>query len=434
MLVSVLHLKKGWVHMTFLNEDERDDALSGADRDVSLSARDQYFRALDWREPLSNEERDKLLGRLVRGNVERRQLRPNEWRLSLARHARERLVEAYQPLVVGLARRRVFLFKSLEVLDVIQEGNIGLLHALDTYDDMKAGEVEFGAFATTAIKRALAAAVNERDAFIRLSWRTYGLMTRKATVERELRKQLSRQPLLSEIVEVMEVSEDVLRNGLELAKRRDVGSIEGMLETHELPEDALPFVSLYQATVVAEDQRQADLAETFQRVFAVAMPEQQREVLELRYGFGEVPSTLRQPELVREMMGLEVSQQVTSSEKKAKQRLRGLLEPVALPDGQLSCTFHNVYSDDYCTSREAAELLGVSVSKVDLLVKEGLLSTELRSRPHRNGAKMRFFNKAEVLALKQQRATAPVPISSRRRESASLKQARRSALLPEIVA
>ncbi len=420
--------------MTFLNEEERFDALSGADRDISLSAKDQYFRELDWREPLAAGEREKLLARLVRGNVELRQSSPNQWVLSLARHARERLVEVYQPLVVGLARRRVFLFKSLELLDVIQEGNIGLLHALDTYDDEKAGLYEFGAFATLRIKGALADAVNEHDAFIRLSIRTHALMTRKATVERELRKHLGRQPLLSEIAEVMEVSEDVLRNGLELAKRRDVGSIQGMLEAHELAEDVLPFVALYQSAVVAEDTRKQELAAVFQQVFDAAMPEQQREVLELRYGFGDVPSTLRSNELVRDMMGLEMSQQVTSSEHKAKERLRGLLEPVVLLDGQLSCTFRNVYTDEHCTSREVAELLEVSLSKVHTLVKDGLLSCELRSHPRQGGGKMRFFNKAEVLALQQKLAAVPVKLSSRRRENASLQHARRSALLPSIVA
>ncbi len=420
--------------MTFLNEDERDDALSGANRDVSLSARDQYFRALDWREVLSNEEREKLLQRLVRGNVERRQPCPNQWLLSLARHARERLVEAYQPLVVGLARRRVFLFKSLELLDVIQEGNIGLLHAFDTYDDMKAGEVEFGAFATTAIKRALSAAVNRYDVFIRVSWRTHDLVTRKSLVEKELRQHLGRQPLLPEIAEAMEMSEEVLDKGVQLAKRREVRSLHQLIEKHEQPEDTMAFTRLYQSAMVSEDARQHELAATFERVFAAAMPEQQRQVLELRYGFGDVPTEMRSAELVREMLGLEMGEQVRSSEKKAKERLRGLLEPVMLPDGRLSCRFYDVYTDEYCTSRDAAELLEVSLSKVNTLVQQGMLLCELRTHPRRGGGKMRFFKKADVLALKEQLAVAPVKLSSRRRESASLQQARRSALLPSIVA
>jgi len=419
--------------MTFL--DERSEALSGADAAVSLMARDQYFRELAWMVPLSSEERDTFLRRVIRGNGERSEALPNQWVLSLARHARESLVEAYQPLVIGLARRRMFLFKSMELLDVIQEGNLGLLDALDTYDDEKSRVVEFGAFATRCIKRALAAAVNERDVFIRLSWRTHNMLTRKKIVASELRKHLGRQPLLSEIAEIMEVSEETLQKVLKLAERREVGSLHGMLETREIAEDAVPFVSLYTSAVVAEDTRQQELAETFERVFAVAMPEQQREVLELRYGFGDVAgTTVRPAELVSEMMGLPGREHVSSSEHKATQRLKRVLEPVALPDGRLSCTFQDVYTDEYCTSREVAELLHVSLSCVDTFVQRGLLSPELRSRPHTCGAKMRYFKKADVIALQQERAAAPVQISSRRRESVSLKQARRSASLPSIVA
>jgi len=419
--------------MTFL--DERSEALSGADSAVSLMAREQYFRELAWMVPLSSEERDTFLRRVIRGNGERSESRPNQWVLSLARHARESLVEAYQPLVIGLARRRMFLFKSMELLDVIQEGNLGLLEALDRYDEEKARVVEFGAFATRCIKTALAAAVNERDVFIRLSWRTHNFVTRKKMVAAELRKHLGRQPLLSEVAEVMEVAEETLQHVLKLAERREVGSLHAMLEKRDIPEDATSFVSLYTSAVVAEDTRQQELAETFERVFAIAMPEQQREVLQLRYGFGDVAGTsIRPAELVSEMIGLPGREHVSSSEHKATQRLRALLEPVALPDGRLSCTFEDVYTEEYCTSREAAELLDVSLSCVDSFVQRGLLFPELRSRPHICGAKVRYFKKADVLALQQKRAAAPVKISSRRRESASLKQARRSASLPAIVA
>ena len=214
--MSLCHIKSSFVNvyesavleerpdaMTFVNEDERFEALSGADRMISLSAKDQYFRELDWREPISDEECRKLLQRVVRGNVERRQSVPNQWVLSLARNAREQLVEVYQPLVVAMARRRLFRFQSMELLDVIQEGNIGLLDALDRYDDVKLEKVEFRVFAMSWMKQAILRAVNRSDAFIRLSWDTHDTMTRKKIVESQLRKQFGRQPLLSEIAEAM---------------------------------------------------------------------------------------------------------------------------------------------------------------------------------------------------------------------------------------
>lgn len=421
--------------MAFANEEERYDALSGADREISLSAHDQYFRAVEWMEPLSHEERQEFLQRVIRGNMERRHACPNQDVLALAWAARERLVEVYQPLVIGLARRRMFRFGSMELLDVIQEGSLGLLEALERYDEEKSRVVEFGVFAATCIKSALGAAVNERDVFIRLSWPTHNLVVRKTLVAAELRKRLGHEPSLAEIAEVMQVSEEALEQVETFAQRRRAGSLQAMLETREIAEDVVPLEGLYAPSTVAEDARQRELASTFERVFAAAMPQQQREVLELRYGFGDVARTTeRSTEVIRDLMGLKSPEHVVSSERRAMHRLKNLVEGVTLPDGRLSCSFHDVYGDEYCTSREAAELLHVSMKSVEKLVMQGELTCELHARPHTRGTKIRYFKKADVLALKEQRATAPVTLSSRRRESASLKQARRSALLPAIVA
>ncbi len=75
-------------------------------------------------------------------------------------------------------------------------------------------------------------------------------MTRKKIVESQLRKQFGRQPLLSEIAEAMEIAEETLENVLTLAKRREVGSLQGMMERYEIAEDTKSFVGLYQSVVV----------------------------------------------------------------------------------------------------------------------------------------------------------------------------------------
>ncbi len=384
--------------MTFT--DDRDRALSGADRDVSLLAKDQYFRELAWSEPISHEEQDTLLRRIRRGNTERSQSCPNQWVLSLAKHARDRFVEVYQPLVITLARRRLFLFKSMELLDVIQEGNIGLLDALDSYDDRVADLCSFRVLAIARIKYALSHALTNRDAFIRLPERKYGMVRQKSVVASALRKYLGRQPLLSEIAEMMEVSEGVLQRVLDSAKRQEVASIQGIVERRELPEDKTSFASLYAVAVVAEDERQAELAATFQHVFEVAMPPVQREVLELRFCVGDTPSAMRSQDLVADMLNVAPGQ-VSANEGKAKKRLGELLEPVVLEDGRLSCAFKDLYNDDYCTSREAAVLLGVTGACVNGYARQGLLPFEMRPRRRSRGTKERVFRKADILSFRR---------------------------------
>ncbi len=394
--------------MTFT--DERARALSGADADVSLLAVAQYFRELAWTEPTSVEEEEKLLRRVSRGNAEQLQPCPNQWVLSLAKHARERLVEVYQPLVAALARRRLFLFKSMELLDVIQEGNIGLLDALDSYDDEVARlyPYRFSIVAAGRVKRALSSALAERDMFIRLPGRKYEMVRDKSCVESALRKYLGRQPLLSEIAEMMDVSEESLQQVLDAAKRREVRSLHEMIERREVNEDKMSFTSLYMAAEGAEDTRQAELAATFQRVFEVAMPPKQRDVLELRFCVGDVPGSMRSQNLVAEMLDASPGE-VSASERQAKRRLSEFLEPVILDDGRLSCTFQNIYSDDYCTSGEAAMLLGVTVSSMNKYARQGLLPFEMRLRCRRSGSKERVFRKADILAFRRARGSALLP-------------------------
>src|SRR5205823_14580837 len=94
------------------------------EQDVSLMALDQYIRQVRWLEPLTPEEEAQLIARIERGKQERGQPQPNAWRLSLAQAARERLIEGYLPWVIHLAKGYVSRARGLELLDLVQEGNL----------------------------------------------------------------------------------------------------------------------------------------------------------------------------------------------------------------------------------------------------------------------------------------------------------------------
>ncbi len=415
--------------MTFT--DDRARALSGADLDVSLLAKDQYFRELAWVEPISDEEQDKLLRRVCRGNVEQLQPCPNQWVLSLAKHARERLVEVYQPLVVKVARRRKFLFTSMDLLDVIQEGNIGLLQALYTYGDEESSTYPFHVFAFLHIKNALSDAACDRDGFIRLPSKKHKLLIRVSLVASDLRTTLGRQPLLSEIADVLGASEVELASVIDAGKRRQVQSVQAILAPQEIAEDRINFVHLYTSSVADEDTRQEELADTFQRALETVLPEKQREVVQLRYGFDGGPGVVRPQELVAEMTGIG-ERNVSKYDRGALSRLEDALEPVTLPDGRLSCILQDRFSDDYCTRAEAAALLGVHKSVVSQYTVQGFLPSELRPR-QRSGSRIRVFKRSDVQAFKERQAIAPVKLATRRKNDV-LAAARRSALLPSVVA
>jgi len=298
MLMQMRFQKKGVVLMTLLEERVRADALSGADRDVSLLAHDQYFRQLAWTEPMSDEEQEKLLHHLRRGNAERSQPSPNSRLVSLAKQARDRLLEAYQPLVVAVVRRRLFLFTSMELIDVIQEANVGLLEAFERYGDEQAARGPFRFYVISGVKNALSRALSERDVIIRLPQPKFNLCIRREIVAKHLEKHLGRQPSFGEIAEELGVTEEVLRDAVEAGKQSQVKSLHRVIGTEDVPEDKEQFSSLYGTFVAVEDQRQKELAATFQRVLEAAMPEKQREIVTLRYGFGEGCGPVRPVPLV----------------------------------------------------------------------------------------------------------------------------------------
>src|SRR6266567_7154782 len=118
-------------------EKEQGSMSNQEEQDVSLMALDQYIRQVRWLEPLTTEEEAQLLARIERGKHEKRQPQPNAWRLFLAQAARERLVEGYLPWVIHLAKEYVSRARGMQLLDLLQEGNVGLLHAIEHNDVSK---------------------------------------------------------------------------------------------------------------------------------------------------------------------------------------------------------------------------------------------------------------------------------------------------------
>lgn len=101
---------------------------------LPLGALEQYLREVNAIPRLSDEEEGQLLLHAEAGKAEQAKSYPDDGMLALARSARTRLVEGYQTLVIGLAKRYLRFCKELELLDLVQEGNLGLLQALDTYN------------------------------------------------------------------------------------------------------------------------------------------------------------------------------------------------------------------------------------------------------------------------------------------------------------
>src|SRR5437667_1145021 len=107
------------------------------DQHISLLALDQYMRWVKWTPELTLEEEGQLLERVERGKQEQLKLCPDRQVLEEAKQARDRLVAGFQPLVIHIASTYRYRVRSMELMDLNQEGNVGLLQAIDVNDKSK---------------------------------------------------------------------------------------------------------------------------------------------------------------------------------------------------------------------------------------------------------------------------------------------------------
>jgi RNA polymerase primary sigma factor len=137
------------------------------DQEVSLLAFDQYMRYVRSVPKLSHAEQVRLLAQVAIGKRERAYPCPNRHVLEQARAARDRLIDEYQSLVIGIAKRFAGRFRSMDVMDLIQEGNVGLLIALEQHDPSK--DESFAGLAALWVSSAITEALYYRDGIVRLS-------------------------------------------------------------------------------------------------------------------------------------------------------------------------------------------------------------------------------------------------------------------------
>jgi RNA polymerase nonessential primary-like sigma factor len=115
-----------------------------------------YVADLNTFPPLSTQEEETLFSRLRLAR---------QWLLvpEQERAAKYRLIEGYLPLVIRIARQQQPLFRRLSLADLIQEGNIGLLHAVEDYD-FTSMQGRFFAYATACIRNAITRAHSRKTA------------------------------------------------------------------------------------------------------------------------------------------------------------------------------------------------------------------------------------------------------------------------------
>lgn len=291
-----------------LPEDDPADAGTDLLEPSARSVLSVYLKEISRIPLLAREEEVALARRVAAGD----------------REAERRMVEANLRLVVKLAKR--YAGRGLPLPDLIEEGNLGLLRAVQKYRPDKG--TKFSTYASWWVRQAIVRALANQARLIRLPVHVEGLLARYTRTRTQLTQRLGRPPALEEIAEAMEVPAAQLRELEEMAHpplslEAPVGEAGRGALADLVADPSGPSGERLSALLRDRTDLAALLAE---------LPVNERTVLELRFGLaGADPMTL---EAIGRRLGL-TRERIRQIETAGLKKLKGLLEQRGAGPGDL---------------------------------------------------------------------------------------------------
>ncbi len=230
------------------------------DVDPSMDSLRLYLRSIGQVPLLSAEEEVSLAKRVERGDMA----------------AKQHMVEANLRLVVSIAKG--YVGRGLTFLDLIQEGSLGLIRAVEKFDHRRG--YKFSTYATWWIRQSVTRAIADKSRTIRIPVHMVERLNKAIHAERALIQRLGREPTSAEIATELGCSTAEVREVMRMAQQpvsleKPVGDEDGSELADFVQDDTMqsPF------EIASEAMRRENVG----RVLSV-LPRREREVIEMRYG------------------------------------------------------------------------------------------------------------------------------------------------------
>ena len=247
-----------------LSDEELEITVDNVDSFADDSVR-LYLREIGKIPLLSQEEEAELAQRIVKGD----------------KKAKDKMVESNMRLVVSIAKR--YSGRGLDFLDLIQEGNTGLLRAVDKFDPEKG--FKFSTYATWWIRQAITRAIADQARTIRIPVHMVETINKVMRTSRKLTQELNREPTTEELAKAMKMDKEKIEYVMRI--RQDIASLDASVGRDGDDEDSVlgDFVEDEERASPEDSTANQILKEQIAEIITT-LSDREQKIIKLRFGIG----------------------------------------------------------------------------------------------------------------------------------------------------